>query len=286
MPAPASPLPWGTKVKTWGKGTGATWGMKLSPAPAPEKKRRPFHRKPKPANHTNTLAIMSTFKYQPGPKAGGGLTTRTVLGEQIDEQALLAKIAADAGITSPQALLAIQSLFAEILAAAADSRWSDGLFGLFRFRPSSGGTGMSPGDFNTADDINADIALSLLAEVIATWRQTLTLASQGEVGLVKPVIDKVINLANGHEDEYTAADMMQFRGDNLRVDKSDPLQGVFVIKADGTEQRCSVYGTIDPKELQALMPSGITGPVGVRIAVRISGTIRSATYVKNITPSV
>ena len=284
MPAPATPLTWGTKKKSWGS-AGAKWGMKLSPAPRPEKKRRPLHRKPKPQNENQTNNIMSTFKFSPAPKSGGGYSARAVFGAILQESTLTAAAAAEAGITAEKVEIVIKSVLNGILAAGADSGHSTELYGLLRFRPTSGGRKDDPADFNTAEDINADIALSFTSNAIAAWRATLNLDNQGTVGKVTPVISTIMNRKNGADNEYTAGDMIELIGDNLRFDESDPDQGVFFAPASGPEVRATVYGRNEPAMVVALVPAGLTGPQTVRIAAFINGSVRSFTYTDTITAS-
>jgi len=284
MPAPAPLLPWGTKKKSWGS-AGAKWGMKLSPAPRPEKRRRPFHRKPKPQDENQANITMSTFKFSPAPKSGGGYSTRAVFGAILQESTLTAAAAAEAGITAEKVEIVIKSVLNGILKAGADSGYSNELYGLLRFRPTSGGSADDPAAFNTAEDINADIALSFTSDAIAAWRPTLTLDNQGLVGKITPVISTIMNRKNRADNEYTPGDMIELIGDNLRFDESDTEQGVFFSPASGPDVRATVYGRNEPSMVVALVPTGLTGPQTVRIAAFINGSVRSFTYTDPITPS-
>lgn len=284
MPASATPLPWGTKKKSWGS-AGAKWGMTLSPAPRPEKKRRPFQRTPKPQDQNQANITMSTFKFSPAPKSGGGYSTRAVFGAILQESTLTEAAAAAAGITAEKVEIVIKSILNGILTAGADSGYSMGLYGLIRFRPTSGGSNDDPTAFNTAEEINADLALSFTKDAIAIWRAGLTLENQGTVGKITPIITTVMNFRNGADNEYTAGDMIEVVGDNLRFDPDDATQGVFITPASGPEVRISVYGRNDPAMITALIPAGTTGPLTVRIAAFINGSVRSFTYTDPITLS-
>ena len=284
MPAPATPLPWGTKKKAWGS-AGAKWGMKLAPAPVPEKKRRPFHRTPKPKDQTQPHNPMSTFKFSPAPKTGGGYTTRAVFGDTLLESTLTAAAATAAGVTAAQVELVMKSVLNGILAAGAGSGYANNLYGMLRFRPTCGGSQADPLAFNTAEDINADIALSFTSTPMTTWRAGLALDNQGTVGKVTPVITTVMNFVNGADNEYTAGNMIEVVGENLRFDPADATQGVFLKPASGPEVRATVYGRNDPALITALVPAGATGPQTVRIAAFINGSVRSYTYTDTVTPS-
>lgn len=228
----------------------------------------------------------TTFNYRTAPKTGGGSSTRAVLGEQVEESAITAAAAAAAGITPAQAEAAIKSLLEQLLTAAACSQWSDGLYGLIGFRPTSGGSKEDPNQFVTPDDINANVAISFLAAKIAEWRAVLSIQSMGGVGKVTPMIEHIFNEANDNENEYTVGQNIRLVGDNLRLDKTDLTQGVFFRLADNSEVRATGYAGNEPGTLYVIVPTGVTGSVTVRIAAFINGSVRSYTFTDPITASV
>jgi hypothetical protein len=225
---------------------------------------------------------MPTFQFTVSPKSTGGYTTRAVLGTQIDEAALIAEITAATGVDADKVPLVIKAFLAHLRGCAQGCNWASALLGELSVRPTCGGSQASPDGFQNAEEINADIALSFTAEVIEAWRSTLTLESQGTKGLVTPVIDTIICLQNNAEDHYVVSDNIRLYGHDLRFDKSDPLQGVFFIKADGTEVRASVYGPINPSDVTALVPAGLTGVLQVRIAAHINGSLRTYLYTRTL----
>jgi len=257
-------------------------GQVIPPPAKPKKK--PFRRikrpktEPQPILHTT----MSTFKFTISPKSSGGFTTRVVLGDQIHEPTLTEEIATAAGVTPLQATTVIKTLFAKLRECSNGCAWSPELFGELSVRPTSGGSEPGPADFQNAGEINANIALSFTAEVITTWQGGLVLESQGTKGLVTPVIDTVICLQNNEEDHYVVGDNIRLVGHDLRFDKADLNQGVFFIKADGSEIRATVYGPINPSDVTALVPAGLTGAVQVRISAFINGSLRNYLYTRQL----
>lgn len=150
--------------------------------PAPKPKKKTFHRKRKPITPANpepqpVIHTMSTFKYNIAPLAAGGFTTRAVRGAQADQTAIAAAIATTTGVTPEQVETVIQTFFDKILSCAAGCDWSPNFFGCISLRPTSGGSQAAPDAFHNADDINADVAISLSAEKIRTWRAGLSLES-------------------------------------------------------------------------------------------------------------
>jgi hypothetical protein len=229
---------------------------------------------------------MSTFKFNIAPLAGGGFTARAVRGAQADEAAITAQIAAATGVDPAKVLLVIQAFFDKVLLCSAGCDWSTEMYGCISFRPTSGGNKPLPTDFHNADDINADIALSISAGKIRQWRSTLSLESLGEVGLLTPIIDSIIDITSSLPDQYTAANMIQLRGNDLRFKLSDTTQGVFFRSGSSAEVRATLYGQNEPGIVSAAVPAALSGPLQVRIAAYINGSVRSYTYTHLITPVV
>ncbi len=277
------------------------WGGYLEPGdegfvPYPDppaddgKSKAPFRRRARARSgedpalpNPNSTTDMPTFKFTPAPNPKGGFTTRAVLGTLIDQTALTAEIATATGVTPAQVEAVVTTLLSKLLTCSEGCGWSPGLYGSLRVRPTSGGSEPAPDAFHTAQDINADVALSFTADAIRDWRAGLSLESQGEVGLVTPVVDSILDIATGLADHYTIAGMIQLRGNNLRIKFSDPAQGVFFRSGASAEVRATLYGQNEPGILSAAVPTGLTGPLTVRVAAFINGSVRSYTYTHQIT---
>lgn len=226
---------------------------------------------------------MSTFKYNTRQNPQGGFTTRIVLGEPVTDEALLSLISGTAAVTPVQAEAVIRALVTHIQACSAGCAYTRKFLGILGFQPTSGGSAANPDGFHNAADINAGIALTLTRETIEDWQGTLILEHMGELGKLTPIIDSLINQATGALNIYTAGDLMQARGDNLKFNRSNPLEGIFLTNAAGVETRCTVYADIEPQSFTFLIPSGTSGPQTVRMAAQISGSLRTFTYNAQIT---
>jgi len=227
--------------------------------------------------------MSNTFKYNVAPLASGGFTARAVRGAQADEASMSAAIAAAAGVDSVKVPLVIQAFIQELLTCSCGSNWSPELYGCVSFRPTAGGNQAAPNDFHNADDINAGVSLTIAAEKLRVWRSTLALESLGEVGLITPVIDNILDITTGQQDKYTAANMIQLRGDDLRFKLSDVTQGVFFRSGSAAEVRATLYGQNEPSIVSCAVPAALSGPLQVRIAAYINGSVRSYTYTHLIT---
>lgn len=252
-------------------------------------KKKPFRRKA--SSHASnqpdnpTALIMSTFRYLTRQNPQGGFTTAVELGEPVADATLLGLIAGTAAVTPVQAEAVLRAFVTHVQACSGGCAYTRRFLGILGFQPTSGGSQTAPGDFHNAEDINAGISLFLTREAVEDWQRTLTLEHAGEVGRLTPVIDSLINQATGALNLYTAGDLMQARGDNLKFDRTKTDEGIFLKPASGPEVRCTVYADIEPGSFTFLIPPGTTGPQTVRMAARITGSLRSFTCSQPITPS-
>lgn len=218
------------------------------------------------------------FHYSPMPNARGGFTTRPVLREQLTEAELDAAVSAKMGLPPEQCAQVFTAYLRELLAQAGHSRWSPGLYDLVRLNPTAGGSKGHSDEFRTAADINAGASLTFAREVIREWQKGLSITSQGLRGLVTPELTSVICQVTERANVYCSGYFIAIHGQHLKLDWHDPAQGVFCLLADGTEIRAEMYAGITRLRLHAQVPASVTGPIRVRVASHINGSIRSAVY--------
>lgn len=218
------------------------------------------------------------FRYSPAPNPRGGFTTRAVLGTQITEAELEAAVAAETGQSPAVCAQVFTSYLRQMLAAGGESRWSPGLYDLIGLYPTAGGSAEAPAAFRTAADLKAGVRLAYIAEAIAAWQQGLHLSSQGFAGLVTPLLASVISGQTDGVNEYVPGSIITIRGQHLKLDPLDPEQGVFFMRPDGSELRASLYGGITRLRVLAVVPDTLSGPLQVRVASYIYGSVRSALY--------
>ena len=253
--------------------------------PEVKKKKKPFRRTPRQKTETidPSYTIMSTFKYNVAPNSQGGFTTRAVLADPIGDVAFFDLVAARSGKPSADCIAVFDAIVDTVADCAAGCAHSTSLRDRLRFRPTSGGSQAASSGFNTPDELNADVAISLTAVKRDAWRAGLTLESQGEVGKLSPEIDSIVSQENGAQDKYAPGTMIELSGFNLRFTKSDLTQGVFFRSGNNPEVRATVYGTVTPTSLSVLVPATLSGPLTVRSAAFINGSVRSFTYMTAIT---
>ena len=224
---------------------------------------------------------MSTFQYNVVPKAGGGFSTRPVLAAEFTNATIDAAVAAANGVPADKCAAILISYVDQFLLSAAGCGWSHSFHSLLSVRPTCGGSATAPDGFHTAADLNAGVSLAISAAKLADWQKTLSIQSQGQVGLLTPQVDSIINLHDGSQDTYTPGEIIQLSGNHLDFDKADTAQGVFyaTAAAPGTKVRISSYGPISPGQINAIMPAGVTGQLTISVSVKLSGSVRTGTYV-------
>ena len=253
------------------------------PEPARKKRRRTLS-VPATTTPTTTTPTAMSFKYHPAPKSNGGFTTRVALGPEFDQAAMTAEVAAETGVPADKCPLVFQTYVQKILHRAANGCcWSSEFLGMLRVQPTSGGSAALPGELDSAEAINADVAFSLITPVRDAWRGTLSVESQGEVGLLTPVIESIVNSQNDTINTYTPGTLIRVRGDRLKFTKTNTNVGLFLKPGAGAEVRCTSYGTINPGEVIALVPATLTGPLTARFVALINGTLRTSTYTTPLT---
>ena len=218
------------------------------------------------------------FLYHPAPNPRGGYTTRAVMGTQITEAELDTAVAAEVGLTPEQCALVLTTYLRHLLAAAANSRWSPLLYGLIGLFPRAGGSKPGPDDFHTPDDLQAGVRIAFSLDTLRHWRKTLHLVSQGLVGRVTPVVASIRTTTYRRPDVYVPGDLITVRGSHLKIDQDDPAQGIFFLQEDGTEVRCPAYAIITRLRFDALMPATLSGPIRLRVATYIHGSVRSTIH--------
>jgi hypothetical protein len=292
-PLTGEPFKWGDPNLRWGSPSyylepgDPGFVPYANTAPPPPEKHKPFRHARKPdstSNNTNSNTPMSTFNYNVVPKNGGGFSTRPALGNEYEEATIDAAVATITGVTADKCAAVLGAYFDQFLLCAGTCGWSHDFHGVLSIRPTSGGSQLTPDGFNNAQEINAGVSLAISPDRLDTWRAGLSIHSEGQVGRLAPEVDSIINLADGTEDTYTPLQIIQLSGSHLDFDKTDVTQGVFyaTAAAPGTKVRIAAYGPITPGQINAITPAGVTGQITITVTTKMTGTLRSTTYLNPI----
>ena len=225
--------------------------------------------------------MKACVRYVVRPSPHGGFTTGIIFKDPVTNQELFIDLCGRSGQSQTVVTAVVKALLEAIIDAALDSRRVLPILGLLGFQPTIGGhqpTNDFPGTF---ENLNAGLALSLGPEGWARYEAGFNAERQGEVGLLTPYIDGVIDNSTGAPDHYTPVKPMTSHGSDMRLDPTDELQGLFFrAKVGGAIVRvpASDYALIEPSRIVFLAPPGLTGLQHLIITAKINGGLRSFTY--------
>ena len=103
-----------------------------------------------------------------------------------------------------------------------------------------------------------------------------------------PIIKNFFDVASRTYDQYTAGSIVRLEGDNLKFNLDANDEGVFLTDASGTENRLTVYSATGNKQIDALLPAGLTQALTVTVRARYTdhGELRQSKYHRPIAPVV
>jgi hypothetical protein len=94
-----------------------------------------------------------------------------------------------------------------------------------------------------------------------------------------PEIELVRNLANDNLDTYTAGNVLRITGKNLKINKTDAQQGIFLTGLKTQETvRLDQYIDNTDGTLTALIPATIEGEQRLLVRSLIGNNLRETTY--------
>ncbi|MCP4544404.1 MAG: DUF4469 domain-containing protein [Chloroflexi bacterium] len=98
-----------------------------------------------------------------------------------------------------------------------------------------------------------------------------------------PLVDRFFDIATSAYDQYTAGSIVRFNGEDLKFNLANSDEGVFV--NDGTtETRLTIYSVAGNKQIDALIPAGVSGPLSITVRARYTegGELRQSTYRRQV----
>lgn len=220
------------------------------------------------------------YTVRPNPR--GGYTTRAALSPRVTGDQLDNAVATETGLSPEQCRAVIRAYLRHILAAAASGRWARDLWGMLGFQPRTGGSRPGPGDFHTAEDLNAGVTLAFTAALMREWRATLRITSQGLRGLTLPEMTHMLDTQTRLPGHYRPGGLIEYSGHRLKFDPSDPAQGIFLSMDGSTWTRCDNYGPITPQSGVTVIPPHLHGPLTLRVTALINGSLRSHTHTSTL----
>ena len=206
-------------------------------------------------------------------------TTRPELGTSLSERELIQAVVGATSLTEGDIRNVISSIRSVIVDTVRSGRNSDTLFNFLRVSLSSGGAITDPEQTLTVEDIDPRVNIYLALSVQQEFRNNLSIERVGMGGERSPQIEIVRNLANDNLNTYTAGNVLRITGKYLKINKSDPQQGIFFTNTnDQTTVRLEQYIDNTDGTLTALIPSNLKGDQRLLVRALIGNNLRETIY--------
>ena len=101
-----------------------------------------------------------------------------------------------------------------------------------------------------------------------------------------PIINSFYDVSSTAYDRYTTGSVVRLKGKHLRFNPAAVDEGVFV--DDGTtDTRLVVYSVVGDRQIDALVPTGISGDLTVTIRTHYTpgGDLRQSSYQRQVSPA-
>jgi hypothetical protein len=225
-------------------------------APEPKAKRRRRTSSSEVSQPTNTPSTMSfQFIIVPNPNnAVRPFRARVKLGPQVDEDELLAAVAADSGSKVTVDFVRQTRPLAHVL-------------GLFRAIPTISGSFAT--NEPSADEIKAGVGFSLVVGPDAEEAMTdgLTVEKVGEEGAIKPELENLVLSPGGQTGKYSTTKALKGSGDHFRGSGTSQAWPTAVLLDEDLTNGITlpVFMCSQTEILIGPAPAGTTGPKRLKL---------------------
>ena len=200
---------------------------------------------------------------------------RVKLGAQVDQDELLAAVAANAGVDRATVELVLRSLFRVMISFLRQSRAIGSVLGLFRAFPSI--TGSFPTNDPSADEVKRGVEFTLAPgpDADALMRGDLDVERVGEQGTVKPVIDSIALHPGGQVEVYSTTVALRISGQHFRENGANAAWATVTLldSAMGNPTPITLTECTETEITLVPMPGGTTGTRYVKITAAWDPTL-------------
>ncbi len=214
----------------------------------------------------------------------GTFYARVIAGDARDLDAMIPNIVAKTALSGTDVKAVINALVDEVIAALAVGQTAK-VDGLVSFSLSLSGS------FETNDvSITREMArLNVLAREDHALESAVAAQASytRQVTPIKaPTISSVFDVATGIYDSYTAPGILRLKGENLKFNPENADEGVF-LNDGATETRLTVYSVTGDRQVDAMLPPGLSGDLTVTVRARYTedGDLRGSSYQRPISPA-
>jgi nucleoid DNA-binding protein len=224
------------------------------------------------------------YRLEENPLQPGSFYARVIPGEKQDLDALIPAIEAKTALSSSDVRGVVDALIDELIARLTEGV-TVSIDRLARFNVSLRGRFESDEVTITAENAQLHVVPQddgALRRAVANGASYVR-----QVGGIKaPVISSIFDVASGAYDRYTAPGILRIKGADLEFHEAQPDEGVFL--DDGTtETRLPIYSIAGPRQIDALLPAGLSGALTVIMRARYNadGDLREERHQRPIHPA-
>ena len=189
---------------------------------------------------------------------------RTLLEGSLDIRNVIKALAYGSTATPPDVLAVLENLERVCIENLSQGRSVN--LGFCILRPKVKGVFQNPEEAFSEDKHSVEVSIvpsQMFVKRVAIEAKTVRVAQ----GKILPLVISVENISSGAVDTLNSGDLVAIRGENLKFNKAELNQGVFLEK-NGAEIRVSEYSQVTSKLVSFKTPNGIVIGESYRLKVR------------------
>ncbi len=189
---------------------------------------------------------------------------RTLLEGSLDIRNVIKALAYGSTATPPDVLAVLENLERVCIENLSQGRSVN--LGFCILRPKVKGVFQNPEEAFSEDKHSVEVSIvpsQMFVKRVAIEAKTVRVAQ----GKILPLVISVENISSGAVDTLSSGDLVAIRGENLKFNKAELNQGVFLEK-NGAEIRVSEYSQVTSKLVSFKTPNGIVIGESYRLKVR------------------
>ncbi|MBK7058170.1 MAG: DUF4469 domain-containing protein [Leptospiraceae bacterium] len=189
---------------------------------------------------------------------------RTLLEGSLDIRNVIKALAYGSTATPPDVLAVLENLERVCIENLSQGRSVN--LGFCILRPKVKGVFQNPEEAFSEDKHSVEVSIvpsQMFVKRVAIEAKTVRVAQ----GKILPLVISVENISSGAVDTLSSGDLVAIRGENLKFNKAELNQGVFLEK-NGAEIRVSEYSQVTSKLVSFKTPNGIVIGESYRLRVR------------------
>ncbi|MFL5806633.1 MAG: DNA-binding domain-containing protein [Roseiflexaceae bacterium] len=195
----------------------------------------------------------------------GSYMARVIQGQRIELAGLIERIVSRTSLSTADVQATVTTLIEEMRTALINGNTTV-IDGLATFNISLSGNFSSPDA--TISRENAQLHLVLQADSRLQGAVAGAVSYERVIQDIKtPIVSSFYDVATNAFGCYTPGSIVRLQGDHLKFDRAQADEGLF-LRNGGVELRVSVYSIAGPRQLDALLPTTLSGSIQVIVRTR------------------